>query len=125
MTANEFHKRINAFLASSGLPAWLEGHVPDGQACPYIVYGAACGSFGQAGALTATAWFDGADAAVQRAAFADTAEALLPRSGVKLIGDGGMIIIRRDEKAFMEMSAREHDPRLMGCKVNAVISMYG
>lgn len=99
--------------------------MPDGQQRPYIVYGAACGSFGQPGALTAIAWFDGADAAVQRAAFADAMEALLPRSGVKLIGDGGMIIVRRDEKAFMEMVSDEHDPRLMGVRVKAVTSMYG
>ena len=125
MTTVEFNRRVLAFLASAGMPAWLEGHVPDGQQLPYMVYSADCGGFGEAGRLAVTSWFGGDDAAQQRAAFAEALERLLPRSGVKLIGEGGMVTIRRDGKSFMEMTADDGDPRVIGIRMNAVVRTYG
>jgi len=47
--------KLHDFWATAGLPVWLEGHAPDAQAAPYLLYTAGKGDFGEPSAVTATA----------------------------------------------------------------------
>lgn len=126
MTVTTMLMKLHDFWATAGLPVWLEGHAPDAQAAPFLLYTAGKGDFGEPSAVTATAWFSGAHAATQRQHFALVAERMLPQAGVRIVTTGGMLLLDRPKNgAFLSLTADENDPALLGLRIHATLRVYG
>lgn len=125
MTTCMLLQTLHEFWAQTGVACWLEGHAHQAPETPYLLYTAGRGDFGEMTGAAATAWFSGTDAAKRRAGIAERIDRMIPPEGVKIMTEGGMVLIERDQERFMEMTGNETDSALLGIQIRVTMRVYG
>ena len=120
----EVMRALNRFFDSLGLPSWPAGQIPPGTALPLLTWEAVAGRFGHGCAVTATAWFDGPDANILRAAFLDTVLEALPEGGLRLPMAEGFLLLERSGDFLQNVSDPAH-PGLLGGRIRLTLRRYG
>lgn len=117
-------RAMQAFFASLGIAAYPAGMVPPRAALPLLTWEMACGRFAASTAVTATAWFDGPDANILRAAFLDTVLDALPERGLRLPCEGAVLLLERGGDFLTPVTDPAH-PSLLGGRIRLTLRRYG
>ena len=117
-------RAVQAFLASLGVAAYPAGLVPPGAALPLLTWDMRVARFGERGTITATAWFDGPDRHILRAAFLDTALEAVPEGGLRLALPGGFVLLERGSDFLAPVTDPAH-PHLAGGTVRLTLRRFG
>ena len=118
-------RALQRFFASFGMAAYPAGTVPAGAALPLLIWEMAAGRFAAASQVTATAWFDGPDANILRAAFFDTLLDYVPEAGVRLPAGDALIMLERGSGDFLTPVTDPAHPWLLGGRVRLTLRRYG
>ncbi len=110
----------------SALPAYYTNHVPRANgtgtpvSMPYITFEVVdCPPFGAA-SLTASAWFraaDGYNARLEAADFFDQVKRKLPHQGVRLVCDGGLLLLYPNTSSFLTFMDDPEDDTIVRARV--------
>lgn len=114
------------FWSRFDMPAYLQDSVPDTAALPYITYEVTRPPAFDALPLVAIAWFPPSmDGNMQRTAFQDAVELLIPESGVMLpVGDEGFIVLDRNPSGFISDYQDQEDKTIIGARVSYNVRFY-
>ena len=85
------------------IPAYLQGHVPEDAAFPYITFDVASGRAFATSVVTATVWCraeSGINVNAQRAAILDSIDRALPEGDLRIDIPGGFVVLRRGSGDF-------------------------
>ena len=123
METCEYYRLLGEFLARAGVPLRQSGLGPGSRQPPCLTYSAARPAFGGEALLVADAWFGGTAAAMQKDAFLNEMDQLIPQQGARLTGQGGVIIIRREEKDFLQTD--ESGAPVLHVRLRAAVRLYG
>ena len=117
-------RALSSFFASLGIASYPAGQVPTGAAFPLLTWEATAGRFGHSCAITATAWFEGEDANILRAAFLDTVLEALPEGGLRLEMPRGFLVAERAGDFLQNVYDQAH-PGLLGGRIRLTLRRYG
>lgn len=122
---SETLRALQRFFASFGMAAYPAGMVPAGAALPLLTWETSAGRFAAASQVTATAWFDGTDANILRAAFFDTVLDYVPESGIRLPAGRALLLLERGSGDFLIPVTDPTHPGLLGGRVRLTLRRYG
>lgn len=111
----------------SSIPAYLQGHVPEDAAFPYITFDVASGRAFATSVVTATVWCraeSGINVNVQRAAILDSIERALPEADLRLDFPGGFAMLRRGSGDFHSYITDEDDKSVVGGVTRCELTAY-
>ena len=121
---SEIMRALHRFFTALGVNSYPAGQVPLGAAFPFMTWEAVAGRFGQKCAVTATAWYDGANANILRASFLDRVMAAIPEEGVKLSLSGGFLLMERGGD-FIQLTDDPAHPGVLGGRIRLTLRRYG
>lgn len=127
MTA--YHMALLAFWQGFGLPVFLSGCVPDGQAFPYITLDIVRPDTLATTVASAISWHRvGADTLnpmTERAALMDAIDAAIPPQGVRLDFEGGFAVLRRNPAEWHSYLVDPDDDSIIGGRSSYEVTYYG
>ncbi|MBR4082532.1 MAG: hypothetical protein IKK21_12175 [Clostridia bacterium] len=118
-------RALQAFFSSLGITACPAGQAPPGAPLPLLLWEMSAGRFAVASQVTATAWFDGPDANILRAAFLDTVLDALPESGLRLPAERALLYLERSSGDFLTPVTDPAHPGLLGGRIRLTLRRYG
>lgn len=128
----EIHQALYAFwsrFSYDGVPiaAYLDGHVPEGAAFPYITYGVSAGRAFATSMLSATVWCmatSGMNVNAQRAAILDSIDRALPEGDTRIDMPNGFLILRRGSGDFHAYQNDDNDTGVVGGITQYEMTVY-
>ena len=126
------HQALYAFWSQfsyggSPIPAYLQGHVPEDAAFPYITFDVASGRAFATSVVTATVWCraeSGANVNAQRASIMDSIDRALPEADLRLDFQGGFAMLRRGSGDFHSYITDEDDKSVVGGVTRCELTSY-
>ena len=126
------HQALYSFWAQfsydgSPIPAYLQGHVPEGAAFPYITFDVASGRAFATSVVTATVWCraeSGVNVNAQRAAILDSIDRALPEADLRIDIPGGFVVLRRGSGDFHSYITDEDDKSVVGGVTRCELTAY-
>lgn len=126
------HKALYAFWAqfSNGgksIPAYLDGHVPDGADFPYFTFSVSDARAFASSVVTATVWCraqSGVNVNAQRAAILDSVDKALPEADLMLDFPGGFAMLRRGSGDLHSYVTDETDKSVIGGITRCEMTVY-
>ena len=109
------------------IPAYLQGHVPEDAAFPYITFDVASGRAFATSVVAATVWCraeSGINVNAQRAAILDSIDRALPEADIRLDFQGGFAMLRRGSGDFHSYITDEDDKSVVGGVTRCEITAY-
>ena len=97
---------LQNFFEELGMEAWMEGHLPDRAAFPYVLWEPALPPPFETGRLGAKVWFRGMEGQLQRWQCLQRWEKQLPAGGRKLPAGHGCLLLRRGNPWVRPISDR-------------------
>ena len=127
MTA--YHTAMMAFWQRFGVPVFVSGCVPDGQAFPYLT-----ADIVQPGPLATTvaaviSWHRIGEGTgnpmTERAALMDAIDAAIPPQGVRIDFEGGFAVLQRNDAEWHSYLVDEDDASIIGGRTSYEVTYYG
>ena len=126
------HQALYAFWSQFSyggkpIPAYLQGHVPEDAAFPYITFDVASGRAFATSVVTATVWCraeSGANVNAQRAAILDSIDRALPEGDLRIDIPGGFVMLRRGSGDFHNYITDEDDKSVVGGVTRCELTAY-
>ena len=126
------HQALYAFWSQfsyggNPIPAYLQGHVPEDAAFPYITFDVASGRSFATSVVTATVWCraeSGVNVNVQRASILDSIDRALPEADLRLDFQGGFAMLRRGSGDFHSYITDEDDKSVVGGVTRCELTAY-
>lgn len=125
---SEVHAALFAFWSGFGVPAYIQGHVPDDAALPYITFEPlTADAFGQS-VLTAFDWHkatNGDSANAERAELMDDIADAIPTKGKLIPLAHGFVAIRRNDGGdFQSPYDDPEDKSVLGGRTSYILHYY-
>lgn len=112
---------IQQFLSGFGMPAYPQAAVPDDAALPYLTYALTVGDWDEGEVnIPVTMWFRTASEAIPNAAVR-TVRGAVPRGGVTLPCDGGMLWVKRGSPFAQALKVEGDEDGMKRRYINLVI----
>lgn len=111
----------------ASIPAYLEGHVPDGAGFPYFTFSVAEGRAFATTVVSATVWCQagsGVNVNAQRAAILDSVDMALPEADLRLDFQGGFAMLRRGSGDYHSYITDEEDKSIIGGTTRCELTAY-
>ena len=111
----------------SPIPAYLQGHVPENAAFPYITFDVAAGRAFATSVVTATVWCraeSGANVNAKRAEILDSIDMALPEGDLRIDIPGGFVMLRRGSGDFHSYITDEDDKSVVGGITRCEMTVY-
>ena len=126
------HQALYAFWSQfsydgSPIPAYLQGHVPEDAAFPYITFDVASGRAFATSVVTATVWClaeSGVNVNAQRASILDSIDRALPEADLRIDIPGGFVVLRRGSGDFHSYITDEDDKSVVGGITRCELTVY-
>ena len=126
------HQALYSFWAQfswggEAIPAYLQGHVPEDAAFPYITFDVASGRAFATAVVTATVWCQassGVNVNAQRAAILDSVDRALPEADLRLDFPGGFAMLRRGSGDVHGYITDEDDKSVVGGVTQCELTAY-
>ena len=126
------HQALYAFWSQfsyggAPIPAYLQGHVPEDAAFPYITFDVASGRAFSTSVVTATVWCraeSGINVNAQRAAILDSIDMALPEGDLRIDIPGGFVVLRRGSGDFHSYITDEDDKSVVGGVTRCELTAY-
>lgn len=125
------HEALMEFWGGFGVPVFVAGHVPDGQAFPYITIEIVQGDAFSSTVLTAFNWHKYDPAAehvgltmASRADLMDEIARAIPAQGTRLPVAGGFCVLSRNEADFQTYYDDPEDETVLGGRTSYEIRFY-
>ena len=126
------HQALRSFweqFSYGGKPilAYLNGHVPEDAAFPYITFDVASGRAFATAVVTSTVWCraeSGMNVNAQRAAILDSIDRALPEADLRLDFQGGFAMLRRGSGDFHSYITDEDDKSVVGGVTRCELTAY-
>ena len=115
------------FWGGEAIPAYLQGHVPDGAAFPYFTFDVTDSRAFSTAVVTATVWCQassGVNVNAQRAAILDSVDRALPEADLRLDFPGGFAMLRRGSGDFHSYITDEDNQSIVGGVTRCEITAY-
>lgn len=109
------------------IPAYLQGHVPENAAFPYITFDVAAGRAFATSVVTATVWCraeSGVNVNVQRAAILDSIDRALPEGDLRIDIPGGFVVLRRGSGDFHSYMDDDSNTGVVGGITRCEMTVY-
>ena len=120
----EMMQALHRFFSKLRVNCYPAGQVPPGAAFPLLTWEAVAGRLGHASAVTATVWYDGADANYLRASMLDQVLSLIPEEGARVDMPKGFLLVERGSD-FIQLTTDPAHPGLLGGRIRLNLRRYG
>ena len=126
------HQALYSFWAQftyggEAIPAYLQGHVPEGAAFPYFTFDVTDSRAFATAVVTATVWCQassGVNVNAQRAAILDSVDRAMPEADLRLDFPGGFAMLRRGSGDFHSYITDEDDQSVVGGVTRCELTAY-